>query len=102
MDVSSIFTVTPSSRWEDNVSAWVEKARKSGHEAWAVEGEAAEDGSPVVLVDGDHYVLRRDREPDGMLVSVDYRAIKTDRGWVPADNTPRPVIRRTFQSGQWV
>jgi len=99
MDVASIFTINASFKWEDNAEAWVEEVRKAGHEAVQVAGEAANDHSPVVLVDGDHYVLRRYREEDGILVSVNYRAVKEDRGWVPVDNTPPPVIRRTFRLG---
>ncbi|MEU5858913.1 hypothetical protein ABZ799_26650 [Nocardiopsis dassonvillei] len=99
MDVSSIFTVTPSLRWEDNAEAWVEEVRKAGPTA-EVTGETASDHSPVVLADGDHYVLRRHQEPDGILVSVDYRAVKVDRGWVPADSSAPPVIRRTFRLGE--
>lgn len=100
MDVVSIFTINSSSRWENNVEAWVEEAREAGHEAVQVAGEAANNNCPVVLVGGDHYVLRRHQEPDDMLVSVDYRAVKADRGWVPVDNTPAPVIRRTFRMGE--
>jgi len=100
MDVVGIFTISSSSRWEDNATAWVEEARKAGHEATQVPGEAANNNCPVVVAGGDHYVLRRHREEDGILVSVDYRAVKEDRGWVPVDNTPPPVIRRTFRMGE--
>lgn len=68
--------------WARSANAWVEAARNAGHTAEVVEGEHAENHCPVVLVDGDHYVLNRYSDR-GIVVHVDYKAAKNDRGWVP-------------------
>jgi hypothetical protein len=70
--------------WERSIEAWLQAARESGHDAQNT-GETVNhlNNAPTILVDGDHYVLTR--HYDGhTVVTVDYKAVKTERGWVPA------------------
>lgn len=70
--------------WERSIEAWLQAARESGHDAQNT-GETVNhlNNAPTILVDGEHYVLTR--HYDGhTVVTVDYKAVKTERGWVPA------------------
>ena len=69
--------------WETCTTAWVQVARESGHDAEVVKGEQANNNSPVVLVDGAHYVLSRYSD-NGTVVHVDYKARKYNGTWTPA------------------
>lgn len=69
--------------WAASAAAWIAAARQDGHTADIVEGEHANNNSPVVLAGGDHYVLTRHYDGWDTVVAVDYKAVKTERGWVP-------------------
>lgn len=82
MHVTRIIAAS-SGPWSANAADWIKTARQDGHTAELVEGEHANNHSPVVLVDGDHYVLNRHHDGWNTVVTVDYKAVKTERGWVP-------------------